>query len=251
MTLTDKHFPAYITVEQIARWLDRVALEIEAVEDPEPVIPWYAFLERELAFAKAREARMERVRETLRRAGRPEKALGEAHDRGRELADDPHHLTKECGEQDTAFTLATLDDMIAHEKLLERYPWLSAQILNRWRRKRLVRTFRGKGCVLYSMQELNRALESEMRLDDPAEVRQRPIPQISMKDEAVAAAIRHERSLRTLSKDRVLQAEWLDEVNRHREQVGLGPVTAEPRSQHPEDKAQKGPAPAGRRKKQS
>lgn len=150
------------------------------------------------------------------------------------------------GDDDTAFQVATLDDMIAHDKLLERYPWLSAQILNRWRRRRLVRTFRGKGCIMYSMRELDRALESEMHLDDEPEARQRPIPQTSRNDEAIATAIRHEHSLRTLSKNGVLDEKWLETVNRDRERVGLGPVTAEPRD--PERYAQKRPAPKGQRK---
>lgn len=149
-------------------------------------------------------------------------------------------------DDDTAFQVATLDDMIAHDKLLERYPWLSAQILNRWRRRRLVRTFRGKGCVMYSMRELDQALETEMRLVDPPAERQRAVPQISKNDEAIAAAIRHEHSLRTMSNNGVLKEEWLETVNRDRERVGLGPVTAEPR--HPERYAQKKPAPKGRPK---
>lgn len=67
--LTNKHFPAHITIEQIEKWLDRVALEIVAVEDPEPVFPWWDFLERELALAKERETRMERVKARIRDRG--------------------------------------------------------------------------------------------------------------------------------------------------------------------------------------
>lgn len=55
--------------------------------------------------------------------------------------------------------------MISHEDLLERYPWLSGQIINRWRRKGLIRSFRGKGVLLYSKTDLDDALNSEMRID--------------------------------------------------------------------------------------
>lgn len=40
-----------------------------AVEDPEPVFPWWDFLERELALAKERDARMERIKARVRDRG--------------------------------------------------------------------------------------------------------------------------------------------------------------------------------------
>jgi hypothetical protein len=35
-----------------------------------------------------------------------------------------------------------IDDMITHDQPLERYTWLSAQIIGRWRRKRGLRYFK-------------------------------------------------------------------------------------------------------------
>ncbi|MEY9531183.1 putative site-specific integrase-resolvase [Sinorhizobium fredii] len=35
--------------------------------------------------------------------------------------------------------------MIEHDALLEKYEWLSAQIVNRWKRTGAIRYFRGRG----------------------------------------------------------------------------------------------------------
>lgn len=128
-----------------------------------------------------------------------------------------------------AFASVSLDDMISHNSVQECYPWLSAQIINRWRRKRLIRYFRGKGCVLYSKTELDRALESEMRIDDPPEPRQRPPWTPRERDKAISAVVTEEQSLRLISKGGVLSADQVEQINRKRQEVDLGPTTSEPR----------------------
>lgn len=144
-------------------------------------------------------------------------------------------------ERPTEFAPVTLDELIAHDVLLERYPWLSAQILNRWRRKGLIRSFRGKGAVLYSRQELDRALDSEMRLEDQPEARQRPAPQSSsQRDQLISNVYRLEKSLRSLSKSGILEPKHVDLLNQRRQEVGMGLITAEqPPPPQPKERALK------------
>lgn len=60
-----------------------------------------------------------------------------------------------------------LSEMILHETALEQFPWLSAQILNRWRRQQIIRAFKGKdGKVAYPMSDLERALTKELGCDE-------------------------------------------------------------------------------------
>lgn len=57
----------------------------------------------------------------------------------------------------------TIDDMIEHDVLLERYDWLSAQIVNRWKRSGAIRYFRGRGGKLvYPIDDIRSAIEAEM-----------------------------------------------------------------------------------------
>ncbi|MDK1493348.1 hypothetical protein QN219_25420 [Sinorhizobium sp. 7-81] len=57
----------------------------------------------------------------------------------------------------------TIDDMIEHDVLLERYEWLSAQILNKWKRSGVIRGFRGRGGKLvYPKIDICLALEVEL-----------------------------------------------------------------------------------------
>jgi hypothetical protein len=56
-----------------------------------------------------------------------------------------------------------LEDMITHADLLERYTWLTAQSVNRWKRKRGLRYFRGaKGAIVYAKSDLERALTADL-----------------------------------------------------------------------------------------
>lgn len=56
-----------------------------------------------------------------------------------------------------------LDDLITHDDLLARYPWLSGQIIGRWRRKRGLRYFRGgKEMIVYPMSDIVRCLNEDM-----------------------------------------------------------------------------------------
>lgn len=57
----------------------------------------------------------------------------------------------------------TIDDMIEHDVLLDRYDWLSAQILNRWKRSGAIRCFRGRGGKLvYPINDIRLAVADEM-----------------------------------------------------------------------------------------
>lgn len=70
--LTDKHLPSYVTVDQIEGWLDKIALEIAALEpgeDPEACILWYEWLEQELRIAKERDSTLERARNRIETRG--------------------------------------------------------------------------------------------------------------------------------------------------------------------------------------
>jgi len=68
------------------------------------------------------------------------------------------------------FPPVSLEEMIAHNDLIERYPWLTAQILNKWRREKRIRTFRGKeGVVVYPMSDLVRVVNEDLRFDPDAE----------------------------------------------------------------------------------
>lgn len=63
--------------------------------------------------------------------------------------------------------LVRLSEMILHETALEQFPWLSAQILNRWRRQQVIRAFKGKdGKVAYPMSDLEMALTKELGWDE-------------------------------------------------------------------------------------
>lgn len=63
-----------------------------------------------------------------------------------------------------SFPPARIDDAISHDEALERYPWLSGQILARWRRERFVRHMRGRqGVYVYLKADLDRAIEKEMK----------------------------------------------------------------------------------------
>ncbi|MDX0802511.1 hypothetical protein GOD37_26550 [Sinorhizobium medicae] len=56
-----------------------------------------------------------------------------------------------------------IDDMVEHDVLLQRYDWLSAQILNRWKRSGAIRYFRGRGGKLvYPINDIRSAIEAEM-----------------------------------------------------------------------------------------
>ncbi len=67
----------------------------------------------------------------------------------------------------TPNTIVRLSEMILHDVALEQYPWLSAQILNRWKRQQVIRSFKGKdGKVAYPMSDLEMALTKELGWDE-------------------------------------------------------------------------------------
>ncbi|MFQ6183601.1 hypothetical protein ACLMJV_16860 [Sinorhizobium meliloti] len=62
--------------------------------------------------------------------------------------------------------MGLIDEMLLHEQALEQYPWLSAQILNRWRRDGVIRCFKGKeGRAAYPKSDLSKALAREMECE--------------------------------------------------------------------------------------
>ncbi|CAN7526220.1 hypothetical protein LJR030_005386 [Rhizobium sp. LjRoot30] len=61
------------------------------------------------------------------------------------------------------FASFTIDDLVLHDKVLDDYPFLSAQILNRWLRDGRIRYFKGReGKTVYPKQDLSLALRREM-----------------------------------------------------------------------------------------
>lgn len=70
------------------------------------------------------------------------------------------------------FRRAALEQMIAHDQALETFPFLSAQILNRWRRDGKVRFFKGKeGKIIYPREDLNDALNKELSCGETEDLR--------------------------------------------------------------------------------
>lgn len=64
---------------------------------------------------------------------------------------------------DRSFPPVSLEEMISHSELLERYTWLTPQIVNRWRRAGVIRRFAGKeGIFVYPMSDLVRAVNEEL-----------------------------------------------------------------------------------------
>lgn len=63
--------------------------------------------------------------------------------------------------------VVSLDEMIPHDQVLDAYPWLTPQILNRWRRERAIRAFKGKeGKPVYPKADLAIAMTKEMECDN-------------------------------------------------------------------------------------
>ncbi|MBB3410657.1 hypothetical protein FHT87_004589 [Rhizobium sp. BK316] len=138
--------PPEITIAEMETWLDHTAEEIVALkEEGYKLVPWFEWLEGQIQKRRNEQAAMDRVKARI---------TGKA-----------------------ATSAVTLDDMTPHDVVLERYPWLTAQILNRWRRERRIRSFRGReGVVVYSRSELDVALEAEFRFDGSPEPRMRRPP---------------------------------------------------------------------------
>ncbi|MFC3076365.1 hypothetical protein [Shinella pollutisoli] len=82
------------------------------------------------------------------------------------------------GTAESDIPLVDLDDMILHDEVLERYPWLSGHILQRWRRERKIRSFTGKeGKLVYPKSGLCWALTAEMAAPMARESTNEPCPQ--------------------------------------------------------------------------
>ncbi|CDN92521.1 hypothetical protein [Agrobacterium tumefaciens] len=67
---------------------------------------------------------------------------------------------------DRTFPPVTFEEMITHNELLERYPWLTPQIVNRWRRQGAIRRFVGReGMFVYPMGDIVRVINEETRFE--------------------------------------------------------------------------------------
>ncbi|NTZ90488.1 hypothetical protein [Agrobacterium tumefaciens] len=75
-----------------------------------------------------------------------------------------HPYNKDLRMPDRDFPPVTLTEMITHDELIERWPWLTAQTVNKWRRAGAIRSFRGKkGILVYPMGDIERALTDSLR----------------------------------------------------------------------------------------
>lgn len=54
------HLPAHVTAERIEQYLDRIVLEVAHSKNPEEILPWYQFLEKELALRRMRDTTIKR-----------------------------------------------------------------------------------------------------------------------------------------------------------------------------------------------
>lgn len=138
--------PPDVPVERMEKLLDRLAQEIVAAgEEGYKIAHIYEWLEGQIRNRQNEQETVDRAKNRVERKA------------------------------DTS--TVTLDDIISHDVVLERYPWLSAQILNRWRREQRIRSFRGRdGITVYSRSELESALDAGLRFDDPPEPRVRKAP---------------------------------------------------------------------------
>ncbi|MGA1800576.1 hypothetical protein [Rhizobium sp. HT1-10] len=106
----------------------------------------------------------------------------------------------------------TLSDMVGHDELLEKYTWLSAQMLNKWRAAGRVRYLHGKsGKIAYPIEDIHVALTLELRLDVPAPSETKATPPKSNKDDTPEVA----EILRRLSLEKIfgkgnIPAEYLE-----------------------------------------
>lgn len=162
--------PPKVSVEEMESLLDRLAEEIFALKDEGyKLVPWFEWLESQIRDRRNDQGTLERARERVER--KPEKPA------------------------------VSLDDMIPHDVVLERYPWLTAQILNRWRREQRIRSFRGRdGITVYSRSELESALDAGLRFDDAPEPRvKKPPPAHNQRFVAEADQIRERLYLERIS----------------------------------------------------
>lgn len=108
---------------------------------------------------------------------------------------------------DRSFPPVTFEEMITHDDLLERYPWLSAQNVNKWRRAGIIRVFKGKrGMPVYPMGDIERALTDSLdaTIENYGEAQSSPgdLPE-------QASNSQHEMS----EADQIRERLWLRQIN--------------------------------------
>ncbi|MBO9186808.1 hypothetical protein ACQZ4Y_20145 [Rhizobium sp. L80/93] len=83
----------------------------------------------------------------------------------------------------------TLDDMVGQDELLERFPWLSAQMLNKWLAAGRIRYLHGKsGKIVYPISDMHRAVDAELRIDEPVATQRKPPPSTRDRDQTAEVA---------------------------------------------------------------
>jgi len=69
-----------------------------------------------------------------------------------------------------------LEDMIGHDELVEKYDWLSGQMLNKWKSTGAIRFFHGaRGKVMYPLQDVEAALNADLQLGEAVAPGQKPV----------------------------------------------------------------------------
>lgn len=128
---------------------------------------------------------------------------------------------KEPGMSDRSFPPVTFEDMITHNDLLERHPWLTAQNLNKWRRSGSIRFFTGKrGMFVYPMGDIERALTDTLNASIEIDSGAAPSP-IEPREHAST-------SHRGMSEaDQIREQLWLRQINERKF----------PRTKNPEHKS--------------
>ncbi|OQP86014.1 hypothetical protein BTR14_13100 [Rhizobium rhizosphaerae] len=70
----------------------------------------------------------------------------------------------------------TIDEMVPHDVLLEQHPWLTPQMLSKWRRKGLLRSIRGRdGKLVYPRSDLDRAVTAALVQESEDEEPEQPV----------------------------------------------------------------------------
>ena len=69
-----------------------------------------------------------------------------------------------------------LEDMVGHDELVEKYDWLSGQMLNKWKSTGAIRFFHGaRGKVMYPLQDVEAALNADLQTGEAAAPVQKPV----------------------------------------------------------------------------
>ena len=108
---------------------------------------------------------------------------------------------------DRDFPPVKITEMITHDELIERCPWLTAQIVNKWRRTGAIRFFGGKnGMIVSAISDIERAITET--LNASLEIYRGP-PRSPSASRDHASAVSREMS----EADKIREEMWLRELN--------------------------------------